>query len=59
MDAKLGKNLNIIIIKMLKSTFFESIPKKRKISPIYSFIRIILSNFARFIFLMYKNHKFF
>ena len=44
---------------MLKSIFFESIPKKRKISRKYSFIRIIISNFARFIFLMYKNHKIF
>jgi len=59
MDAKLGKNPNIIVIKMLKSIFFESIPKKRKISWKYSFIRIIISNFARFIFLMYKNHKIF
>ena len=39
---------------MLKSIFFERIPKKRKISPKYSFIRIIMSNFARIIFLMYK-----
>ncbi len=59
MDAKLGKNPNIIVLKMLKSIFFMSIPKKRKISWKYSFIRSIMSNFARFIFLMYKNHKIF